>query len=130
VDANIGRLGYVGVTAGGAFSPNTVITDSRQRWLFRMVHSQRPLQEKMALFWHNHFATGQEDPGAVGSTDATRMMAARPSRIPAAKGRIELFRRMRSATSAICSQVAQITMLVWLTVTNVRTRPQETSRAS
>ena len=42
---------------GGPFSPNTNIEDARQRWLFRMVHSQRPLQEKMALFWHNHFAT-------------------------------------------------------------------------
>ena len=41
----------------GAFSPNTNIEHARQRWLFRMVHSQRPLQEKMALFWHNHFAT-------------------------------------------------------------------------
>ena len=39
------------------FSPSTVINDARQRWLFRMVHTRRPLQEKMALFWHNHFAT-------------------------------------------------------------------------
>ena len=58
VDAKIGQDAYVGVTARrGQFSPNTRITDARQRWLFRMVHSQRPLQEKMALFWHNHFAT-------------------------------------------------------------------------
>ena len=27
-------------------------------WLFRMLNSQRPLQEKMALFWHHVFATG------------------------------------------------------------------------
>jgi uncharacterized protein (DUF1800 family) len=26
-------------------------------WLFRMLHTQRPLQEKMTLFWHGHFAT-------------------------------------------------------------------------
>jgi uncharacterized protein (DUF1800 family) len=32
-------------------------------WLDRMVRSQRPLQEKMTLFWHDHFATsGQETP--------------------------------------------------------------------
>lgn len=51
VDAKIGQDAYVGVTARrGQFLPNTRITDARQRWLFRMVHSQRPLQEKMALF--------------------------------------------------------------------------------
>ena len=27
-------------------------------WFFRMLNSQRPLQEKMALFWHHVFATG------------------------------------------------------------------------
>ncbi len=27
-------------------------------WLYRMVNTQRPLQEKMALFWHHVFATG------------------------------------------------------------------------
>src|SRR5579859_1520947 len=26
-------------------------------WIFRMINSQRPLQEKMALFWHHVFAT-------------------------------------------------------------------------
>jgi hypothetical protein len=57
VDSFIGQPGYVGITARGGFAPTTNITDARQRWLFRMVHSQRPLQEKMALFWHNHFAT-------------------------------------------------------------------------
>lgn len=28
------------------------------RWFYRMVNSKRPLQEKMALFWHHVFATG------------------------------------------------------------------------
>ncbi len=26
-------------------------------WLYRMMHSPHPLREKLALFWHNHFAT-------------------------------------------------------------------------
>jgi len=26
-------------------------------WLTRMLYTRRPLQEKMTLFWHNHFAT-------------------------------------------------------------------------
>ena len=29
-------------------------------WANRMVASDRPLQEKMALFWHGHFASGAE----------------------------------------------------------------------
>ena len=40
VDANIGQPGFVGVTTRGQFSPDTVINDARQRWLFRMVHSR------------------------------------------------------------------------------------------
>jgi uncharacterized protein (DUF1800 family) len=28
------------------------------RWLYRMINTQRPLEEKMALFWHHVFATG------------------------------------------------------------------------
>ena len=27
-------------------------------WLYRMVNTRRPLEEKMALFWHGIFATG------------------------------------------------------------------------
>lgn len=27
-------------------------------WLYRMINSKRPLEEKMALFWHHIFATG------------------------------------------------------------------------
>jgi uncharacterized protein (DUF1800 family) len=29
----------------------------RAWWLTRMLHSPHPLQEKITLFWHNHFAT-------------------------------------------------------------------------
>src|SRR5712691_5370351 len=49
VDSKIGKPGYALVTvrAGGEFSPRANIADARQRWLFRMVHSDRPLQEKM-----------------------------------------------------------------------------------
>ncbi len=31
----------------------------RRWWLARMVESPRPLQEKLTLFWHGHFATQQ-----------------------------------------------------------------------
>jgi uncharacterized protein (DUF1800 family) len=29
-------------------------------WMSRMVHTQRPLHARLALFWHNHFATGNQ----------------------------------------------------------------------
>ena len=29
-------------------------------WADRMVATNRPLQEKLALFWHGHFASGEE----------------------------------------------------------------------
>jgi uncharacterized protein (DUF1800 family) len=35
----------------------TVIEDAQAWWLYRMIHTQRALEEKMALFWHMHFAT-------------------------------------------------------------------------
>jgi uncharacterized protein (DUF1800 family) len=28
------------------------------RWMYRMINSRRPLEEKLALFWHGLFATG------------------------------------------------------------------------
>jgi uncharacterized protein (DUF1800 family) len=31
--------------------------DAQVWWLYRLVHSPRPLEEKMTLFWHGHFAT-------------------------------------------------------------------------
>ena len=47
------------------------------RWLYRMVNTQRPLEEKMALFWHHVFAT------SVGKSEHG----------PSAKTQIDLFRR-------------------------------------
>src|SRR5579884_820475 len=95
VDAKIGQPGYVGTTAtNGPFSPDTVINDARQRWLFRMVHSNRPLQEKMTLFWHNYFATGYSKiAGALGTTEGARYMAAKASEDPGqVRGQIEMLR--------------------------------------
>jgi len=36
------------------------IQNLRERWLDRMLNTTRPLQEKMTLFWHGHFATSAE----------------------------------------------------------------------
>lgn len=34
------------------------IANARKWWLERMIETPRPLEEKMTLFWHGHFATG------------------------------------------------------------------------
>jgi uncharacterized protein (DUF1800 family) len=130
VDQLIGRPGYVGITATGGFLPAANIAHSRQRWLFRMVHSRRPLQEKMALFWHNHFATAHSKvAGNLPGTEGTRYMAAVPGEDPnQVKGQLEVFREFalgnfRDLLIAIAKDVA---MLVWLDGRlNVRNRPQE-----
>jgi uncharacterized protein (DUF1800 family) len=131
VDDKIGSPGYVGVTAAqGGFRPTAALGDARQRWLFRMVHSERPLQEKMALFWHNHFATAHSKiAGDVGAAEATRLLAAKPSEDPGGvTGQLELFRQhalgnFRTLLVAVAQDPA---MLFWLDGrSNVRARPQE-----
>ena len=130
VDGKIGQPGYVSVTTRGTFAPHLNITDARQRWLFRMVHSERPLQEKMALFWHNHFATAYTKiAGAYDGTEATRMLAAKPAEDrDGTKGQLELFREhalgnFRDLLIAVSKDPA---MLVWLDGRdNIATRPQE-----
>lgn len=34
------------------------IADMQRWWLQRMIETPRPLEERMTLFWHGHFATG------------------------------------------------------------------------
>jgi len=41
---------------GGILDFNA-IEDVRTWWVYRMVHTRRPLVEKVAFFWHGHFAT-------------------------------------------------------------------------
>ena len=130
VDNFIRTPGYIGVVATRDFTPNTNISDARQRWLFRMVHSPAPLREKMALFWHNHFATGYNKvAGTVGTTDGARLMDARPSSDTGGQlGQIELFRQMAIGKfSDLLLEVSKHpSMSVWLDGRlNTRTNPQE-----
>lgn len=123
--------GHVGVTArNGAFTPNIVINDARQRWLFRMVHSAAPLQEKLALFWHHHFATAYSKiAGSFNQTEATRMMDAKPSTDTAGvRGQIEMFRQLGigSFRNLLVEVARDPAMIVWLDGrTNVKAQPQE-----
>lgn len=41
----------------------TKIEDAKFWWLYRMLYTRRPLQEKLALFWHDHFATANSKVG-------------------------------------------------------------------
>ena len=132
IDQRIGVPGHVGITTRTQFSPDTSITDARQRWLFRMVHTRRPLQEKMALFWHHHFATAHSKiSDTYGSTLATRMLAATdayngPKASPV--GQIELFRQkaLGSFYDLLVSVARDPAMLVWLDGRlHVRGTPQE-----
>src|SRR3954471_2631200 len=129
VDALIGQPGYVGTTSRGPFSPRTNIVDARQRWLFRMVHTKRPLQEKMALFWHNHFGIGYAKvAGVVGSIVGTKMMANKPGDLPGPQGHYELLRQLgTSKFRELLIGVAQDpAMLVFLDGrTNTKAAPQE-----
>ena len=130
VDGKIGSLGYLGTTSRGPFDPDNRVSDARQRWLFRMVHSERPLQEKMALFWHNHFATGYgKIAGQLGGPAAARAMAATPAANPnGVRGQLELFRQFalgnfRDMLVAVSQDPA---MVAWLDGdTNFKEKPQE-----
>jgi uncharacterized protein (DUF1800 family) len=128
-DARIGRADLARVSTNNAFTPDIDIDDARQRWLFRMIHSRRPLQEKMALFWHNHFATAYSKLNAdSGSTQAAKMLAAKPGVLRGPQGQIELFRKCALGNFRdLLLQVAQDpAMLVWLDGQfNTATKPQE-----
>lgn len=130
VDGSIGRPGFVGITTTGPFSPNTDIGHARQRWLFRMVHSPAPLQERMALIWHHHFATAASKiAGTYSAIDAARLMAAKSSQDPVAqRGQIELFRQyaLGSFRDLLVRVAQDPAMLVWLDgITNFKAQPQE-----
>lgn len=130
VDTKIQEPGYVQMTLRGGFAPHSDISHARQRWLFRMIHTDRPLQERMTLFWHNHFATAYSKlAGTLGADEAARYMAAKPTDGDnGAQGQLEMLREralgnFRDLLVAIAKDTA---MLVWLDGrTNVRTRPQE-----
>jgi len=130
VDTFIGKAGYVNVTTRGQFLPQANITDARQRWLFRMVHSDRPLQEKMTLFWHNHFATGYTKvAGTLGAAEGARYLAAKASEDPGkVRGQIEMLREnaLGNFRDILVNIAKDAAMLVWLDGrTNTKAKPQE-----
>jgi hypothetical protein len=96
----------------GSLSPIYNADDAQKWWLMRMLDTPRPLQERVALFWHNHFAT---------STGKVRQSAL-------VSRQIDLFRRQglgnfRELLLAVTKDPA---MLLWLDGSkNKRGRPNE-----
>jgi len=129
VDERIGRPDHALVATRDLFAPDIDIDDARQRWIFRMIHSRRPLQEKMAMFWHNHFATAYSKLAAdSGERQAAKMLAHKPGALRGPQGQIELFRQYALGNFRdLLIQVAQDpAMLIWLDgKSNTKARPQE-----
>jgi uncharacterized protein (DUF1800 family) len=83
-----------------------------QRWWFtRMVYSKRPFEEKMTLFWHNHFAT------AASKVDDRFMY------IQNQKLRARALDRFDNLLLAVAQDPA---MLIWLDgIVNIKGKPNE-----
>ena len=130
VDAFLGHRDYLRYTSRGGFTPNTNIGHARQRVLFRMVHSARSLQEKMALFWHNHFATGYgKIAGQIGPPAGTRSLVAKASEDEfGIRGQYELFREyaLGNFRDLLVEVSMDPAMVAWLDQdTNIAANPQE-----
>jgi len=83
-----------------------------QRWWFtRMVYTARPFEEKMALFWHNHFATAASKVDDVYMYNQNRLL------------RDHALDRFDDLLLLVARDPA---MLIWLDgITNVQQSPNE-----
>jgi uncharacterized protein (DUF1800 family) len=131
VDQRIGRPDHAQVGRGEdhVFSPDIDIEDARLRWMFRMVHSRRPLQEKMALFWHNHFATGYSKLNVdSGTVQGAKMLAMKPGVLRGPQGQIELFRQyaLGNFRNLLLEIAKDPAMVIYLDgKSNTKAKPQE-----
>ena len=132
VDARMGRPDHAQLATEKAdhlFAPDIDIDDARQRWMFRMIHTRRPLQEKMALFWHNHFATGYTKlANDSGMLQGAKMLAHKPGTLRGPQGQIELFRQyaLGNFRNLLVEVARDPATLIWLDgQSNTRASPQE-----
>ena len=101
--------------------PTPLINDARQRWLFRMVHTDRPLQEKMTLFWHNHFATAYSKVAGLlrrASKARATWRRRRPRIASGVRGQIEMLRdnalgNFRDLLVAVAQDVGDARVAGW-----------------
>lgn len=92
------------------------ITNNRQDlpawWLYVMLHTRRPLLEKLTLFWHGHFAT------SMAKVTDSRLMYRQN----------ELLRKhaLGSFRSLLVEMARDPAMLIWLdSATNRKSQPNE-----
>ena len=76
------------------------ISDLQAWWLYRMHYSANPLTEKLALFWHNHFATS----------------SAKVRSVPHMAAQNDLFRSesLGSFRKMLHGMTKDVAMLIWL----------------
>ena len=129
VDERIGRPDHAQVSSKDNFAPDIDIEDARQRWIFRMIHTRRPLQEKMTLFWHNHFATAFSKLNAdSGNIQGAKLLAHKPGTLRGPQGQIELFRQhaLGNFRNLLIEVAKDPAMVIWLDgKTNTKAKPQE-----
>ena len=93
--------------------PNPQVTiDNVRLWLTRMIYSDRPLEERMTFFWHDHFATSLLK---VGETELMRAQT-------------DLFRAyaLGNFTQLTIEVAKDRAMLFWLdNYTSVKEHPNE-----
>ena len=53
-----GPMAMVGRYQTSTVAPSGLIILAQANWLYHLINTQRPLEEKMVLFWHQVFATG------------------------------------------------------------------------
>jgi uncharacterized protein (DUF1800 family) len=102
-----------------AEAPSNVAIDTNNSdtlvkwWLDRMVHTTRPLLEKLTLFWHDHFATSIDKDGM----DVPKMQVQNDLLRTMAFGQFEPFLNAISRNPA---------MMIWLDLTsNSKRNPNE-----
>ena len=135
VDERIGRPDHARVIPARAtptrdlFSPDIDIDDARQRWMFRMLHTRRPLQEKMTLFWHNHFATGfSKLANDSGMLQGAKLLVHKPGVLRGPAGQVETLRQqaLGNFRNMLLDMAKDAAMLIWLDgQSNTKAKPQE-----
>jgi uncharacterized protein (DUF1800 family) len=84
----------------GAIARGNNAQQMRAWWLTRMLYTPHPLQEKITLFWHNHFATSNS------KVQSTRLML----------GQYELMRRyaLGNFSTLLHEMSKDPAMMIWL----------------
>jgi uncharacterized protein (DUF1800 family) len=88
------------------------ITDQQVYWLYRMAHTDAPLTEKIALFWHGHFTTSYR----------------KVREVPLVVQQIDLFRKqgLGSFKELVLAVSKDPAMMLWLDVnSNRKGKPNE-----